>query len=337
MRLDNYQALWLLWLLPLFAGLYIYSFQRKRQALRRFAAAAPLARINQHASLTRQTLKAALLIIAAAAIIIALTAPGWNPHTEKIQRKGRDIVVLLDVSRSMLAEDLKPNRLAQSKLAVGDLLDVLDGDRIAIVTFAGSAVVKCPLTQDYSFAKLVLADIGTESVGQGGTLIGDAIRKVTTDVFDSQDRDFKDVILITDGEDHGSFPVEAAQSAATQGIRIFAIGLGNQTEGTRIPITDPDGQRTFLKHDGKEVWSKLDSATLNQIAQATPGGGYLGVATGAFNLNEVYDRAIVTAGKKQLESTTVQKYDEKYQIFCALALALVVAEALISERKKNNT
>ena len=335
MRLDNYQALWLLWLLPVLAGFYVYSFHRKRQALRRFAAAAPLARINQNVSLPRQSLKAALLIIAAAAVIIALTGPGWNPHTEKIQRKGRDIVVLLDVSRSMLAEDLKPNRLAQSKLAVGDLLDVLDGDRIAIVTFAGSAVVKCPLTQDYSFAKLVLADIGTESVGQGGTLIGDAIRKVTTDVFDRQERDFKDVILITDGEDHGSFPIEAAQQAGAEGIRIFVIGLGNQNEGTRIPITDPQGQRTFLKYDGKEVWSKLDADTLDQIARATPGGGYLGVATGAFNLNEVYDRAIVTAGKKQLASTTVQKYDEKFQIFCALALALIVAEALISERKKN--
>ena len=334
MRLENYDALWLLWLLPLLASLFAFSLYRKRRMLQRFAATELLNRLNLQMSTARQIFKALLLIVAAAAIIIALTQPAWNPRREKISRKGRDIVILLDVSRSMLAEDLKPNRLEQAKLAIGDLLDQLRGDRVGIIAFAGNSVIKCPLTQDYGFVRMVLADINVDSVTRGGTLIGDAIRKATDEVFDEQDRDFKDIILITDGEDHESLPVKAAEKAAQQNIRVFAIGLGNEQEGSRIPITTAAGEKTFLKYEGQEVWTHLDADLLRDIVFSTPGGQYVNVATGSFDLGELYKNLILSADRKQLEATTVARYDEKFQIFLVLALVLLVCEAMISERKK---
>jgi len=336
MQLGNENALWLLWSLPALGAFYAYCFYRKRQALKLFADDALLTRINSNVSRTRQLVKAVLLLAAAGAVVIALTRPAWNPQPEQVSRRGRDIVILLDVSRSMLARDIRPNRLERAKLAIGDLLQELQGDRIAIIAFAGFPVLKCPLTHDYGFARLALADITTAGVARGGSLIGDAIRMATDKVFDQQGRDFKDIILITDGEDHDSMPVEAAEHAGQAGIRIFAIGLGDPTEGSRIPADDATaaGQTTFLQYQGEQVWSKLDSRTLTDIVLATPGGKYLNVATGNFDLVELYRDLIAGSAQKQLEATTVLRYDEKFQIFLALALVLLVIEVLISERKR---
>jgi Ca-activated chloride channel family protein len=268
---------------------------------------------------------------------LALTKPKWNPQPQQIKRQGRDIAILLDTSRSMLAEDIKPNRLERSKIAISDLLETLQGDRIAIVTFAGNSTVKCPLTQDYAFVRMALADISTDSTSRGGTVIGDAIRKAATEVFDRQSREFKDIILITDGEEHEgeeSFPVQAAEKAAEEGIRIIAIGLGDEDQGARIPITGADGARTFLMYDGKEVWSKLAGDKLRDIVFPT-GGRFLAVRPGeTFSLDRIYADLIATAAKRELESTTMMKYDEKFQIFLMLAIVLIILEVLVSERKK---
>jgi len=333
-RLANFAALWYLWALPFLCALYVYCFYRKKRLLGRFVSDELSSRINGRISFNRQISKAVLLLLAAASIIIALTQPGWNPRPEKIQRKGRDVVVLLDVSRSMLAEDLNPNRLEQAKLAIGDLLDELDGDRIAVVAFAGTRALKCPLTQDYGFVRMTLSEITPDCVSQGGTIIGDAIRMACDDVFDQEEKDYKDIILITDGEDQDSYPVEAAAKAAEQGIRIFAIGLGDENQGSRIPITDKQGRKTFLKYKDKEVRSKLDGDKLRDIAYATPGGSYLPVATGMFDLAELYRSTIAGADQKALQSTTVMRYEEKFQVFLALALVLIVAESMVRETNK---
>ena len=152
-------------------------------------------------------------------------------------------------------------------------------------------------------------------------------------VFDDQERDYKDILLITDGEDQESFPVQAAQKAAERGVRIYAIGIGDEKDGSRIPITE-DGRKTFLMDQGEERWSKLDAKMLQEIALATPGGQYLNVATGAYNLVDIYHSLIARADKKELEATTVWRYDEKFQIFLGFALALLCLEVLISERKR---
>ncbi len=349
MNLGNDKALWLLFLVPaVLAPAYAWCFWRKARTLRALASHEMLAKINNTVSLRKQVLKAVLLVLGFTSIVVALTEPKWNPQPQQIRRKGRDVVILLDTSRSMLAEDIKPSRLERSKIAIGDLLEVLAGDRIAIITFAGNATVKCPLTQDYAFVRMALADISTESTSRGGTQIGDAIRKATDEVFDKQSREYKDLILITDGEDHDSFPVQAAQKAAKDGVRIIAIGLGDDATGSRIPITGPDGkgsptqnsalggpQTTFLKYKGQEVWSKLDSDMLREVAYATEGGKYLSVAPGTtMDLGRIYQDLIASAEGRELESMTMMKYDEKFQIFIGLAIVLLMSEVLVSERKR---
>jgi Ca-activated chloride channel family protein len=214
-------------------------------------------------------------------------------------------------------------------------MENIQGDRIGIVTFAGSASVKCPLTQDYAFVRMVLDRLTTESTHRGGTNVGDAIRKAADEVFDEQIKEFKDIILITDCDDQEeSFPVQAAEKAGDKGIRVIAVGLGNPDEGARIPVYAEGGVKTFLKYQGQEVWTKLDEQTLRQIASATPNGAYIPVQTGTFDLGQIYANLVLSADKRELESTTVLQYDEKFQIFLALGLILIVGEVFISERKK---
>ncbi len=329
--------MWFLFLIPVvILPVYVWNFMRKRRALNLLAQHDMLGKINRSVSLKRQILKAVMIILAFASVVIALTQPKWNPKPQKIKRQGRDVCILLDTSRSMLAEDIKPNRLQRSLLAIQDLLEVLQGDRIGIVTFAGNATIKCPLTQDYSFVRMMLADITTESNSRGGTMIGDAIRKATEDVFDRQSRQFKDIILITDGEDHDSFPVQAAEKAAEEGIRIIAVGLGDEDEGSRIPITDKNGVKTFLKYQGKEVWSKLDGDMLRKVAAATNGGRYLPVRPGTnLDLGQIYQDLIASAEKRELESMTMTQYDEKFQIFLALGILLLIGEVFVSEKRRD--
>jgi len=339
MNLGNDKALWLLFAVPVvLLPVYVWCFWQKARALRVLASSEMLKQINNSVSLKKQVFKAALLLGAFISIVAALTEPKWNPQAQKIKRRGRDICMLLDTSRSMLAEDIKPSRLERSKIAIADLLETLGGDRIAIVTFAGNSTVKCPLTQDYAFVRMALAEISTESTSRGGTVIGDAIRKATQEVFDQKSREFKDIILITDGEEHEgyeSFPVQAAEKAGAEGIRIIAIGLGDENEGSRIPITGPNGEKTFLKYEGEEVWSRLGGDLLRNIVYLTDGGKFLSFEPGTtLDLGQIYESLIASAEERELESTTMFRYDEKFQIFVGLGLLLLVCEAFISERKK---
>jgi len=339
MNLGNDKALWLLFAVPvILLPAYIWCFWQKARTLRVLAGREMLKKINNAVSIRKQIFKAFLLLAAFVSIVVALTEPKWNPQAQKIRRRGRDICILLDTSRSMLAEDIKPNRLQRSKIAISDLLETLAGDRVAIVTFAGNSVVKCPLTQDYAFVRMALADISVESTSRGGTMIGDAIRKATEEVFDRQSRKFKDIILITDGEEHEgyeSFPVQAAEKAAAEGIRIIAIGLGDENEGSRIPITGPDGERTFMKYKGQEVWTRLGGDLLRNIVYVTEGGKFLSVGPGTtLDLGQIYENLIASAEKRELESATMLTYDQRFQIFVALALILLICEAFINERRK---
>jgi Ca-activated chloride channel homolog len=314
---------------------YCWSFYRKRKMLSIFSETKFLPAISGNVSMLRQVIKAFMLIIAFALIILALCRPRWNPSLKQLHSRGRDVVILLDVSRSMLAEDIKPNRLERAKIAITDLIDELQGDRIGLITFAGDTSVKCPLTQDYGFLKLILADISTESTGVGGTNLGDALRKASEDVFDDTLREFKDIILITDGEDQQqSFPVEAGAAAGEKGIRIIAVGLGNPDQGSRIPIYDDAGNKTFLTHQGREVWTKLDEQALRETALAGKDGKYIPVRTGTFDLGRIYEGIIATSQKKELEERTKMQYEEKFQIFLAAAMIVLLAEMLVSERRR---
>ncbi len=336
MRLGNYDALWLLFLIPLvLLPLQAWGFYRRRRMLAVLAEAPLLERINDTVSVRRQVFKAVLLILAFGLIVVALTRPAWNPRPRSVRHRGRDVVILLDVSRSMLAEDLRPNRLERAKLAIRDLADRLVGDRIAIVTFAGDTTIKCPLTRDMAFVRMVLDTIGTESTTLGGTNVGDAIRDALDKLFEAKSPAYRDIILITDGEDHGSEPVAAAAKAGQEGVRLIVVGLGDAEQGARVPVYDEQGRPTgtYLKYEGREVWSKLDAETLRQMAAATPGGVYIGVETGTLDLGRIYEALVRSAEKTELEATMVMQYDERFQVFLVLAIALLIWEALLSERR----
>jgi Ca-activated chloride channel family protein len=282
----------------------------------------------------RRGWKAALLLAAFVLLVSGLARPAWNLQQTTITRRGRDVVFVLDVSRSMLAEDLAPNRLERAKLAIADVIDRLQGDRVGLLVFAGTAAVKCPLTLDYGFFRMMLDSISTDSISRGGTMIGDAIRVVLDQMLDRQEKKYKDIVLITDGEDHESFPIEAAKAAAAKGVRLLIIGLGDENEGKRIPIIDESGRRTFMKYQGKEVWSKLDAQTLRQMALAAPGSRYLNVATGSIDLGEVYMKLVVSAEKEEQGEETIEKYEEKFQVFIGIAFLLLCIEALIAQRRQ---
>ena len=334
MHLGNIQMLYLLWLVPALVLLYAWAAHRRRVTLRKFVDDDLVARIGLSRSRTGRAWKAALFTLAFALVAFSAARPAWNPKPQTIERRGRDVMILLDVSKSMLAEDLAPNRLERAKIAIEDMVEKLQGDRVGLIAFAGSAVLKVPLTTDYGFFDLVLSDIDVESVSRGGTKIGDAVRKAMDEAFDSEEKKYKDIILITDGEDHDSFPVEAAQEAGEKGIRIIAIGLGDENEGRRIPLTDASGSKYYLTYDGQEVWSRLDASTLRKMAAATPGGKYLNVATGSIDLGDVYLKLIASEEKREIETKTMQLYEEKFQIFLAMGLMLLVVEMVIGERRR---
>lgn len=334
MHLGDDRFLVALWVLPAVAVVMGYSLYRRSVLLRRLADAKLLPELAASASRVRPVFKSILLLGALGAIALGLARPQWNATPQEVRRLGRDVCFVIDVSRSMLAEDLAPSRLERTKMWVRDALAGVRGDRVAIVAFAGSAVVKCPLTHDYGFARMALENLGPDSVNRGGTLIGDAIRLATREVFDTDEASHKDIILITDGEDMDSFPVEAARAAGEAGIRIIAIGIGDENVGTRIPITDEYGRPSFVTHEGKPVLSRLDAKTLREMALASQGGQYLNVSTGTIELDKVYEQLIRQAQQREMATTETVRYEEKFQIFLGLALSLVFMEGLISGRKR---
>jgi len=326
---TDIRMLLLLWLLPLLVLLFLHAAARRSKDMAAFIDPALAGRCGKTGRPAKRGSRFLLFCLALTCMIIALARPAWNLQETTVKRSGRDLVFMVDVSKSMLAADLMPNRLERAKLAIRDCVEKLQGDRIALVAFAGTAAVKCPLTQDYGFFLMMLDAISTDSIALGGTLIGDALRATFDQVFDDQEKQFKDIIMITDGEDHESFPAQAAEKIGEAGVRLLIIGLGDDKEGRRIPVTTADGKTGFLKYNGREVWSRLDGQTLRRMAEATPGGRYLPVATGTVDLGEVYLDLVTSADQKELEAKTIKRYEEKFQIFLAAAVLLLSAEGVI--------
>ncbi len=334
MRFGSVETLIWLWLVPALLLLALHGLLRRRADMARFASRGLWPEVAGRSSIVRPAIKAALVAASLGLVVVSLARPQWNPTPQEVRKAGRDVCFVVDVSKSMLAEDLAPNRLEKAKLWVTDVMRAVRGDRVAIVGFAGSAAVVCPLTHDYGFARTALEALGPGTVSRGGTLIGDAIRKATSEVFEEEESSFKDIILITDGEDHESFPVEAAQAAGEAGVRIIAIGIGDEDVGRPIPFTDERGRRRFVEYRGEQVLSRLDAETLKQVADASNGGVYFNVSTGTIELDRVYEDLIAQAERRELEASKAVRYDEKFQLFLAGALALLGLERLISERKR---
>jgi Ca-activated chloride channel family protein len=321
----------LLWLVPLAGvGLFLAGRQARRALERVTALQDRLSSLDRRRRLWKQV----LILLSLAFFALALARPGWNPRPLQVRQEGRDVVFAVDVSLSMLAQDLAPNRLKRATLAILDTLPSLYGNRVAVVAFAGSATVVCPLTRDYGFFAWAVEGLTPASTDTAGTLIGDAIRKICADVFDPQEKRFKDLILISDGEDLGSYPVEAAAAAGAQGVRIISIGIGDDTKGSLIPISERDGATAYLTYQGREVWSRMQPDTLRQAALATPGGRFLNAATGAFDLGAIYRQVVADEEKRDLGPVEIIRYTEQFQIFLLAVLLLLVLEAVLGEQAR---
>ncbi|MBF0254315.1 MAG: VWA domain-containing protein [Candidatus Omnitrophica bacterium] len=329
---GNPHALWMLALIPALAVFVVFARRARQRALERFTGSALSEVLSRAVSRPRRRLKTLILLAALAMTVAALAQPKWGYEWQEVKRRGLDIIVALDVSKSMLAEDVKPNRLEAAQREVKSLINRLQGDRIGIVAFAGTSFLSCPLTLDYGTSKLFVDHLDPDIIPLGGTDIGGAIRTATA-AFEGHEKKHRVLFLITDGEDHSASAETAAREAKDQGIVIFPIGIGKR-EGSPIPETLADGQTGYVKdRSGQVVLSKRDDVLLQKIALKT--GGKMGlIGGGSFPLDEMYDDEVSKMEKRELESVRQKRYENRFQIFLIIALLLLVAEAMISERRR---
>lgn len=325
-----------LWLAPIAAALVLWAVAARRRAVRRFYGAAAGRAWAPLPGRARHVLLAILWCGSIALLAVALARPAHSPVPRKVQRMGRDVIFAIDVSRSMLAEDARPNRLERAKLMVSDVLEACEGDRVGLVAFAGTAVIRCPMTTDYAFARMSLEALGPDAVGRGGTALGDAVRAAMSLLGDESSRSSADIYLLTDGEDHESLPMVAAKEAAEAKIRLVTIGIGSDI-GAPVPADAEQADRRgaprsrYMEHEGERVQSRMNSGVLRQMAEATPGGVYLDVGVGNLELDRVYRLLRRDAEKREVESAESMRYTEAFQVPLAGALLLALL-ALIIDR-----
>jgi len=323
--------LWALLAIPLLAAFLVHSRRRRARALATFAEAGLLPRLAPDVAPRRRVLRDALRLAALLACVVALAGPRWGFHWEEVRREGVDLLVALDTSKSMLAVDVKPNRLERAKLAVLDLLRLLEGDRVGLVAFAGTAFLQCPLTLDYDAFAQSLAAVDVGIIPRGGTAIGRAIDPAIA-AFEGRQGKHAALILITDGEDHEGDVDVAVARAAEHDVKIFTVGIGT-VEGELIPLAQGQGQPGFLKdRDGMVVKSRLDEDVLKMIAEKT-GGAYVRAAGDALGLDALFRDHIATMERRDLESAIERRFEDRFQLPLLLALMLLCAEALVGDRR----
>lgn len=328
-RFANPDLLYLLLILPVLAAIFILNEARKRKAVRKIGDEALVKKLLPELSMIRPVLKFILQLTALAALIILLARPQFGSKLEEVRKEGVEVIIALDVSNSMLAQDIQPDRLTRAKQALTKLIDNLENDKIGLVVFAGDAYTQIPITTDYISAKMFLSSIGPEMVPKQGTAIGSAIN-LGMRSFSPGEGKSKAMIIITDGENHEDDPVAAAEEAAKAGIVIHTIGIGS-SQGVPVPVA-AGGSRDYLKDsEGNTVITRLDEEILQKISAAA-GGSYVRAGSSSIGLEEVYDE-IRKMKKQELESTMYTEYNDQFQIFAALALFLLLVEFIIMERK----
>lgn len=331
-RLNHLEALHWLWVVAMIAAAGAIGLQLRHRALLRFATAGLLDRLSPAASTARRRLRVILPVLAGLSMVAALLDPRWGVSYQQVPQRGVDVVIVLDVSRSMLAADATPSRLERARLLIGDLVDQLAGDRAALVTFAGSAALTCPLTVDYGAFRLALEEATCESAAMGGSLLGDALR-VAGGAFTDEVPDHKVIVVFSDGEDHGSYAVEAAARIREErSIPIYTVGIGDEGEGARIPV-ETGGRRGWLTYEGQEVRSIMDADLLRRVADAA-GGAFVPVGTETVEMARLYEERIAPVAKRQVETTTIKRHHAQYQWFAGLALLLLLVDSWIGERRR---
>lgn len=332
-RLANPYFLYLLLLIPLYIALFMLARYSRKKKLEHFGTAGVLERLIPNYSTSKGILKLILLSLVWACLVIAAANPQSGSKLERIQRKGIDLVFALDVSNSMLAEDITPNRLARAKQAISSLVDQLEDDRIGLVVFAGDAYVQMPVTTDFAATRLYLDNISTTSVPVQGTAIGKAIEKASECFGDSKQS--KAIILITDGENHEDDAIEAAKNAASNGIKVYTIGMGSP-QGAPIPVYNGNMIIGYKKDNaGATVISKLDESLLKQIADAGK-GIFVRANNSSAGVKEVFNH-ISDLEKNEFDAKVFSDYEDRFGIFLFAALLLLLIEIMIPDRKFDTT
>jgi Ca-activated chloride channel family protein len=315
-------------LVPLLAAFLLWTERRRRRDLERFVAAPLLGTVVPGLASEPRRLRGGVLLLAVAALVVAIAGPLWGFRWEEVRREGIDLVIALDTSRSMLATDVKPNRLARAKLALRDVLGELDGDRVALVAFAGTAFVQCPLTLDYGVFTEALDALDVDIIPLGGTAVSTAIDTALS-AFEGRQGKHQAILLITDGEDHAGTAVDAAKRAQERGVKVYTVGIGTP-DGELIPVAGGG----FLKdRAGNVVKSRLDETTLQNVAVES-GGVYVRASGPSLGLPDLYRDYVATMEKRELGSTLERRWEHRYQIPLLLAFAALLVEAYLGGRPR---
>ncbi len=328
-RIAQPAYLYALLIIPVLSLFFILARRMRRKALDRFAQNETLQILMPNASNSRPVLKFILLMIALASIIIGLARPQFGSKLKTVKREGVELVIALDVSNSMMAEDIQPNRLERAKRAIAQLVDKLSEDKIGLIVFAGQAYTQLPITTDYASAKLFLESVSTEIVPTQGTAIGAAI-ELGMRSFSPDFEGSKAMIIITDGENHEDDAIGAATAAAENGVIVHTIGMG-LPQGGPIPVFR-NGQKDYRKdRDGNVVVTKLDETMLQQIAAAGK-GVYVRANNAQVGLNTLFSE-INKMESAEMESRVYSEYNDQFQYFIGLGLLLLLLEFMVLERK----
>lgn len=330
LRFAHIEYLWGLALGPVVIVLFIVMVYSKKKSMKKFGDVNLFKQLASETSTIKPVVKLVIFLIAYSLIVIGLANPQIGTKLEEVKREGVDIIIALDVSNSMKAEDIKPNRLERSKQAISRLVDKLENDRIGIIVFAGSAYVQLPITTDFAAAKLFLSTIDTDIIPNQGTAIGSAI-ELAQQSFVGNDNKHKALVIITDGENHEDDAVETAKKANEEGIIIHTIGMGTP-EGAPIPFYKNGMQVDFLKdHDGHIVVTRLDQLTLEKIA-AEGKGQFIRASNSDDGLTTVMNE-IMKMNKKTFGTKVFTEYEDRFQFFIGAGLLILLIEFMISNRK----
>jgi Ca-activated chloride channel family protein len=319
-----------LWLVAACAALVWWAATKRTAALRRWADAPLLARLAPGVRTAGTVARGILVVLATAVLVVALADPRLGAEPVEVQRRGIDVFFVIDVSRSMLAEDARPNRLDRARQFAADMVDRMAGDRAGLIAFAGTPTLASPLTLNYGAFKQSINELTTQDSRRGGSLLGDAIR-LASESFTDEIKGGKAIVVLTDGEDMESFPVEAAAKAFSErGIRTYAVGIGDAANGARIPIRDRSGTR-FLEYEGAEVVTRLDPKLLTEMSIAG-GGAYIPAGTANVDMGEVYEEVVAATGRREFETVAARRTLPQFQWFAGLALVLLVVEGCLGLR-----
>lgn len=324
----------LLWLLlifpPALIAFFWWSWRKRQELAKQFIQARLLPGLISGVSPARGKIRLASVVLSVACVILALARPQWGFTWEEVKQRGLDIVVAIDTSKSMLAEDIAPNRLARAKLAALDLMQQAKSDRLGLVAFAGGAFLQCPLTIDDNAFRQSVESLDVNIIPSGGTALAEAIN-VARAAF-KEGENYKVLVIFSDGEDNDEGALEAAQNAATDGLRIFTVGVGT-AEGELLRIKDAKGRTDYIRDtDGNVVKSRLNESLLQEIAFATDGRMYLRLA-GAKTIDTLYEQGLAPLPKSEGQEKLVRRYHERYHWPLAAAILLLLAEMLLPEQK----